>query len=79
MQPQLTKNKQEIILEEKYKKTIENKRFLLYDSEDKKRILIFMSDIQLQILSSSVIWHIDGTFYTSPKGNLFKFIKLFYK
>ncbi len=43
-------------MEEKYKKTIENKRFLLYDSEDKKRILIFMSDIQLQILSSSEIW-----------------------
>lgn len=27
-----------------------------------------MSDLQLKILASSDIWHVDGTFYTSPKG-----------
>ena len=49
-----------------YNSTSYKKRFLLYDSLDTKRFLVFSSDRQLEILSRANRWHIDGTFKSSP-------------
>ena len=44
-----------------------NKRFLLFDNQKKNRIIIFCSDVGLQMLSESSIFHSDGTFHTKSK------------
>ena len=49
-----------------YNLTYYRKRFLLYDSFDTKRSLVFASDRQLEILAKGNRWHIDGTFKASP-------------
>ena len=39
---------------------------VLYDSRCNDRILIFASNLQLECLSKSAVWHVDGTFKTAP-------------
>ena len=39
---------------------------MLFDTNDKDRIIAFSSDIELSILSKSKRWHIDGTFKCCP-------------
>ncbi len=44
-----------------------NKRFLLsHVVEDNVNLLIFCSDIGLELLSKSTRWHSDGTFKVAP-------------
>lgn len=48
--------------------TNNNFQFLQYDNKSKEqRIIIFMDDESLRILSKSENWFMDGTFKTSPK------------
>jgi len=49
---------------EKYCKTKDKRQFLL---SHKKDMIIYASKYQLEILSASQRWHIDGTFDASPK------------
>lgn len=52
---------------ESYKFTFQNNLFLQYDNKDsKRRILIFYTNSNLEILQRSNIWLCDGTFYTAP-------------
>ncbi|CAF0925869.1 unnamed protein product, partial [Brachionus calyciflorus] len=61
--PTLPKNIQHVDLtSERYSNTKYKTRFLLFDTNDKERIIAYASDNQLQILSKSQRWHIDGTF-----------------
>ncbi|CAF1083593.1 unnamed protein product [Brachionus calyciflorus] len=50
----------------RFQKTTYKKRFLLFDTDDKERIIAFASDIQLEILSKSKRWHVDDTFKCCP-------------
>jgi hypothetical protein len=45
-----------------YTETADGRRFLLIDSNDDHRIICHATDSQLQCLSLSKIWHVDGTF-----------------
>ena len=56
------------------KTTSDGKPFLIYDSKDKNRILIFASPSGLKMLSESSKWHADGTFHTKSK-----YFRKFYK
>jgi hypothetical protein len=57
----------EINLNEKYRNIFE-KPFLQFDNQDNNnRIIIFMSQVGLEILSKAKRWHFDGTFKTAPK------------
>ena len=46
--------------------TLDGLRFLLFDINGSDRIIAFVSDRQLEILSRSKKWHSDGTFKSSP-------------
>ena len=45
-----------------FKETSDGRRFLLFDTNDKDRIICHATDSQLQCLSLANIWHVDGTF-----------------
>lgn len=65
--PALPTNRSEIIFLEEYTKTYKNENFLLYDAGPvDERILIFTTEQNLQLLSNSKHWYIDGTFKTVP-------------
>ncbi|CAF4286796.1 unnamed protein product, partial [Rotaria sordida] len=54
-----------------YQQTLSNKRFLLMDyylKRAKERVVIFSSDQQLNLLFSSDVIFIDGTFSTAPEN-----------
>lgn len=53
---------------DEFKKTCDGKRFLLIDDSmaRRERILVFSSDHQLDLLFSSPIVYMDGTFSKSP-------------
>lgn len=56
----------EIIIPPKFQCTVNGERFLLHDNNDhSKRMLIFASKEQLDLLSSCTSWHCDGTFAVS--------------
>jgi hypothetical protein len=44
-----------------YTETADFRRFLLFDTNDDDRIICHATDSQLQCLSLSKIWHVDGT------------------
>ena len=48
------------------KLTSDQKRFLIFDSNDHQRILIFGLNSRLEILSKADRWHVDGEFKSSP-------------
>lgn len=51
-----------------YKCTMDDKRFLLYDESPtrRERILLFGSDVQLDLLFDSSVVFMDGTFSKAP-------------
>ena len=55
------------LLNDKYNLTNEGKRYKLYDSLDNHRMVIYSSNIGLEILSKSLEWHADGTFKCAPR------------
>ncbi|CAF0717105.1 unnamed protein product [Brachionus calyciflorus] len=67
--PKLPKNISEINFNGAYSSfTLTNysERYLLFDTEDNERIICFASDKQLEILSLTKRWHVDGTFKAAP-------------
>ncbi|CAF1019326.1 unnamed protein product, partial [Brachionus calyciflorus] len=67
--PPLPKERSDIIFEDDYARFTEtncHNRFLLFDTKDNNRIIAFSSDTQLEILSKSKRWHVDGTFKAAP-------------
>ena len=63
--PKLPENLPAIkIDEDRYRLTSYNKRFLLFDTND--RIITHVSSTQLEILSKASRWHLDGTFKSAP-------------
>lgn len=56
----------------KYRITLDNNDFLIYDSFDfiddeaNGRIIMCSTDVNLRALSKSKAWYLDGTFKTSP-------------
>jgi hypothetical protein len=54
-----------------YQETLSQKRFMLMDFFLKRgtdRVIVYATDQQLQLLFSSEIVFVDGTFSTAPKG-----------
>ncbi|CAF1068910.1 unnamed protein product, partial [Brachionus calyciflorus] len=69
--PALPKIKSDISLTfDRFKLISSYKNFILYDTNDTDRIITFASKLQIEILSKSTRWHIDGTFKSCP--NLYK-------
>ena len=64
--PSLPQSTDEIELPQKISQTTENKRFLLFDTNDSDRIICYCSDVGFEILSGSEQWHVDGTFSAAP-------------
>ncbi|KAG0438000.1 hypothetical protein DMUE_3363 [Dictyocoela muelleri] len=65
---ELPKNENDNILE-MYKYTFDNNIFLQYsDLNDGEKLMIFITNENLNILSKSKVWLGDGTFYTAPKN-----------
>ena len=60
--PSLPQSTDEIELPLKLSQTTENKRFLLFDTNDSDRIICYCSDVGFEILCGSEQWHLDGTF-----------------
>ena len=56
----------DLIIPDKFKKTKTGENFLIYDSKDKDRLLIFATERNLQLLNSSQQWFMDGTFNSVP-------------
>ena len=50
----------------KLKKSKTGENFLIYDLKDKDRLLIFVTERNLQLLNSSQQWFMDGTFKSGP-------------
>ena len=67
--PNLPSSAADIHLEEKHKVTIgpDPKKFLIYDNERSRRLMLFCSLLGLLILSLCEKWHADGTFHTASK------------
>ncbi|CAF0844092.1 unnamed protein product [Brachionus calyciflorus] len=59
----------DIVIKEKYKKTVSGKNFLLYDSgeSDPNRIIILGTLDNLLLLNSEEVWYANGTFDISPE------------
>lgn len=57
---------------ERYTKTLAGESFLLYDSKSdedyqgKGRVIVFSTRRNLEILSNSSTWYLDGTFKIAP-------------
>jgi len=59
----------ELIIFEPYNLTLDNEKFILYDSgvDDNNRLLLFSTKNNLKILASQQShWFIDGTFKSAP-------------
>ncbi|CAF0932973.1 unnamed protein product [Brachionus calyciflorus] len=64
----LPKNRSTLILKE-YRnlfKSSNDQKFLIADSQDELRILIFATPKGLKVLQKSNCWHVDGTFKSCP-------------
>ena len=61
------KSLEELIIPLEYRLTAKGDDFLLYDSgPGPQRILIFGTQMNLEMLNTSQIWLSDGTFKTAP-------------
>jgi hypothetical protein len=58
---------EDVIVTEKYQKTDKGEQFLLFDSKDKDRILMFATRRNLDFPIKSQEWFMDGTFKIVPK------------
>jgi hypothetical protein len=56
-----------MIVTEKYQKTDKGEQFVLFDSKDKDRILMFATRCNLDFLIKTQEWFMDGTFKIVPK------------
>ena len=56
----------ELTIPPQYQNTAKGDKFLLYDSKDDDRVLIFGTKKNLELLSNSTTWMMDGTFQTVP-------------
>ncbi|KAJ3645124.1 hypothetical protein Zmor_022811 [Zophobas morio] len=56
----------ELTIPAQYQNTAKGDKFLLYDSKDDDRVLIFGTKKNLELLSNSTTWMMDGTFQTVP-------------
>lgn len=66
-QPKRVKCTKDIVLDNKFGLTTDNKPFVLFDSKDQDRIIGFCSPVNLKILKKTKQIHIDGTFKSTPK------------
>ncbi|XP_015118115.1 uncharacterized protein LOC107041851 [Diachasma alloeum] len=57
---------QDLIVSGSYSQTTKNEPFLMYDSKNENRILIFFTEYNLNTLASCDTWLPDGTFQVSP-------------
>lgn len=57
----------ELQIPDDYRVTSNGTMFLLYDSEDEERIIIFGTQKLMQLLKDASVWYIDGTFKTVPQ------------
>ncbi|XP_018905098.2 uncharacterized protein [Bemisia tabaci] len=65
--PPNPKSREDLIIPEEYRVTVDEKPFLLFDSgSEKKRILIFSTEENLNHLCSADHWFCDGTFSSAP-------------
>lgn len=61
------RNQEELVLVAPFTKTVDGRQFLLHDNHSKEnRILIFLTDRNLNLLESNGHWFVDGTFKTVP-------------
>lgn len=65
-------NLAELVFSEKYRRTADDKNFILYDSgsnevEPDHRIVIFGTDENMEFLSRCDGWYMDGTFKIVPR------------
>lgn len=66
MIPVLPSTASSITLSAPWDSTLQNERFLLFDNESERRLLIFGSRRHLELLASSTKIMGDGTFYAAP-------------
>ena len=55
-----------LTISDKYKNTAKGDQFLLYDSQDEDRVIIFGTPKNLELLRCCPTWLLDGTFQTVP-------------
>jgi hypothetical protein len=65
--PSIPKCLEDVVVTEKYQKTDKGEQFLLFDSKDKDRILMFATRRNLDFPIKSQEWFMDGTFKIVPK------------
>lgn len=65
----LPRDKQTLVIPDKYQRLPDNEQFLLFDSGvgDDERLLIFATPTGLNTLSASSHWFVDGTFKVVPQ------------
>lgn len=56
------KQREKVVINDKYKQTVSGKNFLLFDSgEEEDRIIILGTQKNLDLLSRESIWYVDGS------------------
>ncbi|KAK3919694.1 Transposase for insertion sequence element IS905 [Frankliniella fusca] len=70
--PRIPAGLADIVLEAPYTTTKRGTRFLLFDSDDVDRIVVFVTDEALRILCASEIIFADGTFKTVPTEDTYR-------
>ncbi|RWS08330.1 hypothetical protein B4U80_10400, partial [Leptotrombidium deliense] len=65
--PNNPQTREELVIPERYMKTLNGEDFLFYDSgPGQDRIIVFATTKSVDLLSRSDHWYADGTFKTSP-------------
>ncbi len=59
-------NLKDLVIPDKYKETYSGKLFLIDDSNDDERVLLFSTKKNLKLLSENLDWLGDGTFKILP-------------
>ena len=72
-EPESPSDLQSLTIKDEYALTAKGDKFLLYDSEDAGRILMFSTDANINILKECNHWYYDGTFKSAPRF----FVQLF--
>ena len=65
--PSLPRSLNELIIPGEYQLTKRGQQFMLFDSQDTERIIIFSTSNNLKLLKEGDNWYADGTFKTVPK------------
>lgn len=64
--PSVLTSLEELVIPDKYQKTNKGEQFMLWDSEDEGRIILFATRRHIEFLTSSQEWFVDGTFKIAP-------------